>query len=409
MICLGVFWGIVLTLLWVRRDLLRAQKYDVLHDENAVLKAELAAEKIVSQNYHQQLNGLDERLTQCFRTTSLELFKENARTFVQLAEDGLKQYSAEAKDVLSNQRILLEKMMDPLKSDLNRFTMKVERLEQERQKTDITFKEQLQQFNQLQLKLESKTDFLTNAFCNPNQRGRWGELQLKRIVEMAGMLEYVDFDVQVSVQDGSLRPDMVIRLPNDRCVIVDAKTPQLEDYLSAITEHQTEERQQKVLKNSCQRIRELVSKLSARNYGLYFENSTDFVVLFFPGEWIFSHAVQVDSSLIEYGCQNNVVFATPTTLIALLKSIHYGWRQNKMIEEVKTVEKLAGDLYERMLTFGVYFQDLRKNLSRTVDSYNQLLGSLELRMLPAAKKLNTFSKKNTEMHMPEKLDAVLKE
>ena len=409
MIFLGISCGFVLAWLLFREKLEKAGKFDEIRDENVQLKAQLAAEKVISDNCKQQLSGLDERLTQQFKSASLELFKENAQNFVQLAENGLKHYQEDSKNVMANQRIVLEKIIEPLKTNLEQFASRVEQLEVGRQKTDVAFKEQLQQLNQVQLKLESKTDLLTHAFYNPNQRGRWGELQLRRIVEMAGMLEYVDFNVQASIQEGALRPDMVVHLPNDRCVIVDAKTPQLEDYLSAIQENKTEEEQQKILKNCCQRIRDLVSKLSAKNYGLYFEKSADFVVLFFPGEWIFSHALQMDSALIEYGCKNNVVFATPTTLIALLKSIHYGWRQNKMIEEVKMIEKLGGELYERMLVFGDYFQDLRKNLQKTMESYNQVVGSLESRMLPAAKKLNAFSKKNITVVLPEKIETILKE
>jgi len=409
MIFLGISCGFVLAWLLFREKLQKAGKFDEIRDENVQLKAQLAAEKVISDNCKQQLSGLDERLTQQFKSASLELFKENAQNFVQLAENGLKHYQEDSKNVMANQRIVLEKIIEPLKTNLEQFASRVEQLEVGRQKTDVAFKEQLQQLNQVQLKLESKTDLLTHAFYNPNQRGRWGELQLRRIVEMAGMLEYVDFNVQASIQEGALRPDMVVHLPNDRCVIVDAKTPQLEDYLSAIQENKTEEEQQKNLKNCCQRIRDLVSKLSAKNYGLYFEKSADFVVLFFPGEWIFSHALQMDSALIEYGCKNNVVFATPTTLIALLKSIHYGWRQNKMIEEVKMIEKLGGELYERMLVFGDYFQDLRKNLQKTMESYNQVVGSLESRMLPAAKKLNAFSKKNITVVLPEKIETILKE
>ena len=409
MIFLGIGCGFVLAWLLFREKLQKAGKFDEMRDENVQLKAQLAAEKVISDNCKQQLSGLDERLTQQFKSASLELFKENAQNFVQLAENGLKHYQEDSKNVMANQRIVLEKIIEPLKTNLEQFASRVEQLEVGRQKTDVAFKEQLQQLNQIQLKLESKTDLLTHAFYNPNQRGRWGELQLRRIVEIAGMLEYVDFNVQASIQEGALRPDMVVHLPNDRCVIVDAKTPQLEDYLSAIQENKTEEEQQKILKNCCQRIRDLVSKLSAKNYGLYFEKSADFVVLFFPGEWIFSHALQMDSALIEYGCKNNVVFATPTTLIALLKSIHYGWRQNKMIEEVKMIEKLGGELYERMLVFGDYFQDLRKNLQKTMESYNQVVGSFESRMLPAAKKLNAFSKKNITVVLPEKIETILKE
>lgn len=409
MIFLGILIGIFGTWLFFRNRLERAHKYDQEHELAIHLQAELAAERIITQNYRQQLDGLEERLSHQFKSVSLELFKENAQAFVQLAEQGVKQYSTEAKDALSNQRIILEKMMEPLKLNLERFTEKVEQLEHGRQQTDITFKEQLQQLNQLQLKLESKTDLLTHAFCNPNQRGRWGELQLRRIVEVAGMLEYVDFNEQVSIQEGALRPDMVVHLPNDRCVIIDAKAPQLDDYLSAVQEQKEEVVQQKILKNSCLKIRELVTKLSVKNYGAQFEHSADFVVLFFPGEWIFSHALQADSELIEYACKNNVLFATPTTLIALLKAVHYGWRQNKMIEEVKVVERLGGELYERMVNFSLYFQDLRKNLGKTVESFNQILGSLETRMLPAARKLQAFSKKNLDVQFPEVLDVALKE
>lgn len=409
MIFLGILIGIFGTWLFFRNRLERAHKYDQEHELAIHLQAELAAERIITQNYRQQLDGLEERLSHQFKSVSLELFKENAQAFVQLAEQGVKQYSTEAKDALSNQRIILEKMMEPLKLNLERFTEKVEQLEQGRQQTDITFKEQLQQLNQLQLKLENKTDLLTHAFCNPNQRGRWGELQLRRIVEVAGMLEYVDFNEQVSIQEGALRPDMVVHLPNDRCVIIDAKAPQLDDYLSAVQEQKEEAVQQKILKNSCLKIRELVTKLSVKNYGAQFEHSADFVVLFFPGEWIFSHALQADSELIEYACKNNVLFATPTTLIALLKAVHYGWRQNKMIEEVKVVERLGGELYERMVNFSLYFQDLRKNLGKTVESFNQILGSLETRMLPAARKLQAFSKKNLDLQFPEVLDVALKE
>ncbi len=409
MIIVGVICGFFFAWLLFREKLKKADKFDTLRDENVQLCAQLAAEKVIADNCKQQLSGLDERLTQQFKAASLELFKENAQNFVQLAENGLKHYQENSRNIVNNQRIVLEKIIEPLKTNLEQFSSRVEQLELGRQKTDVAFKEQLQQLNQVQLKLENKTDLLTHAFCNPNYRGRWGELQLRRIVEMAGMLEYVDFNVQTSVQEGSLRPDMVIHLPNDRCVIVDAKTPQLEDYLSAIRENKSEGEQQKILKNCCQRIRDLVSKLSAKNYGSFFEKSADFVVLFFPGEWLFSHALQVDSALIEYGCRNNVVFATPTTLITLLKSIHYGWRQNKMLEEVKAIEKLGGELYDRMLVFGDYFQDLRKNLQKTMESYNQVLGSLESRLLPAAKKLNAFSKKNIGVVLPEKLEANLKE
>ena len=408
MFFIGFTIGCLSTLLFVREKLIRAKQFQVAHEENIQLKGQLEVQKVISENYQKQLDGLDERLTRQFKAASLELFQENAQNFVQLAENSLKHYREGEKESLENQRIVFEKTVLPLKENLERFTSKIEQLESGRQKNEISLKEQLQQLNQIQFKLENKTDLLTHVFYNPNQRGRWGEIQLKRIVEMADMLEYVDFDTQVTEQGSGIRPDMVIRLPNDRCVIIDAKTPQLENYFSAIQQQHSEEEQQRILKNCCLRIRDMVQKLSAKSYGIRFEHSVDFVVLFFPGEWIFSRAIQQDINLIEYGCKNNVIFATPTTLIALLKAIHYGWKQNKMIEEVKSIEVLGSELYERILTFNGYFQDLRKNLSKSVDSYNQLLSSFESRILPSARKLNTFSKKSTPIIEPLPLDIDLK-
>ena len=405
MIFIGLICGMVLTLVCLHERLLRAKQFNQIRDENVELKSQLAAEKVISQSYKQQLDGLDERLTQHFKTASLELFKENARTFVQLSENGVKHYQQETKEAFHAQNSLLDKILEPLKTNLVQFTNKVEQLEIGRQKTDVTFKEQLQQLSQFQQKLENKTDLLMRAFGSPNQRGRWGELQLRRIVELAGMLDHVDFNEQVTVNEGKLRPDMIIHMPNDRCVIVDAKTPQLDDYLSAVSEQQSEEKQQATLDECCKKIRTLVNKLSAKDYNVQVPHSIDFIVLFFPGEWFFSHALQADSGLIEYGCQNNVVFATPTTLIALLKAIHYGWRQNEMVDEVHAVIDSASDLYERLCTFGEHFQGLRKNLSNTVESYNQLIGSLDSRVIPAARRLKKFyKKKNAVLKIPKKLE-----
>ena len=404
---IGFFLGFCCFFCLTFEKLKKAKDYDSLQSENTQLKAQLATEKVISEHLKEQLTGLDEKLTQQFKTASLELFKENAQSFVQLAENSLQRQHLATQESFHHQQDILAKMMEPLQQNLKEFTHRIETLEVGRQKTDVAFKEQLQQLNQIQLKLENKTDLLTHAFCNPVQRGRWGELQLRRIVELSGLLDHVDFDVQVSTKEGSLRPDMIIHLPNDRCVIVDAKTPQLEDYLSAVKENKSEEEQKQILKNCCQRIRDLVTKLSAKDYCRYFP-TVDFVVLFFPGDWIFSHALQVDPHLVEYGCLNNVVFATPTLLISLLKSIHYGWRPNKMIEEMKDVELLGSELYERMVTFSSHFSELRSGLLKTVESYNKMLSSLETRMLPTAKKLDTFSKKNIKINFPQALTPEIK-
>ena len=189
--------------------------------------------------------------------------------------------------------------------------------------------------------------------------------------------------------------------------MVDAKTPQLNTKWEG-NGTKSEIDEEVVLKTYCENVRKIVKKLGEKEYENHFSTSVDFVVLFFPGEWIFSRALQIDSDLIAYGCENNVVFATPTTLIALLKSISYGWRQNKMLDEVKSIATLGNELYERLVTLSNHFSSLRENLSCAVKSYNQLLGSFESRLLPAAKKLNAFSKKSTELNFPSMLDVNLK-
>lgn len=360
------------------------------------------------EEYKRQWGTIEEVLNKNFKSISLELYQANARSFLQLAEDGVQKYSKQAKDSLDGQKTLLEKTLEPLKNNLQAVEDKIDALEKLRSNAYVGLKEHIEQLNNMQIRLEGKTEELARSLRDPNARGRWGELQLKRVVEYAGMLQYVDFETQKTFNNGTLRPDMVVRLPNDRVVVVDAKSPQFELYLETLAGDNVQE-ESKALKACCQRIREVITKLGSKDYGASVDFSADFVVLFFPGEWLFSRTLNVDAELIQYASQNNVVFATPTTLIALLKAIHYGWRQNEMVKEVKEIGRLGGELYERMVTFGDYFQDLRKHLGKTIDTYNQLLGSLENRILPAADRLKSFSKKNNTFQLPESLPVNLRE
>ena len=304
MIFCGFICGCLLSF-WVVRGKLK--HYEVLREENIRLHADLAAEKVTTENYRKQLEGLDGRLTECFKTASLELFKENAQNFVQLAENTIKHYSDSEEKARGNHKEALEKMLQPLKEHLTAFNDKVSLLEAGRQKNEVVFREQVHQLNQVQSKLESE---LAHVFYNPNRRGSWGEMQLRRIVELTGMLEYVDFNVQVSENKGKVRPDMVVRLPNERCIIIDAKTPQVKK-----EENLSEADENALLKDYCENVRKIVKKLGEKEYACYFEKSADFVVLFFPGEWIFSRALQIDSGLIDYGNRNNAY------LLALFRKI----------------------------------------------------------------------------------------
>lgn len=401
---IGIVSGILLAYLYWRDKIAKGRTYDALKEDFFNVQSHYAASQQLIQDYQKQIETLDVHLKEQFKIISSDLFKENATNFFKIAESGIEKYNQASQIALQTQQTLLEKSLEPFKQDLAWLHNKMEVLEKVRLQSDTTLKEQLQHLSQLQINLENQTQTLSRALCDPNTRGRWGELQLKRVVEAAGMLEYVDFELQKNIHEGILRPDMVVHLPNDRLIIVDAKSPKFDDYILAFQEANDQNKADQVLLNCCKRIRDLILKLGQKSYGAYLENAADFVVLFFPGEWIFSHALSLDKTLIEYASQHNVVFATPTTLIALLKAVHYGWRQNKMVQEVHEIGRLGGELYERIEVVSRYFQDLRKNLNNTVLSYNQLIASMESRVIPSAKRLHVFSKKQGTLNFPSTLE-----
>jgi DNA recombination protein RmuC len=234
--------------------------------------------------------------------------------------------------------------------------------------------------------LRSETSNLVQALRTPNVRGRWGEIQLHRVVEMAGMVEHCDFYEQQSVEteDGRLRPDMIVRLPNSRNIVIDAKAP-LSAYLEAIDA--TDEDARKVqLQRHAQQIRTHLTMLGKKSYFEQFEPSPEFVVLFLPGEAFFAAALMQDPELIEFGVDENVIIATPTTLIALLRAVAYGWRQEALAQNAKEICDLGKELYERCSTMGGHMLALGKNLKRATDSYNDAIGSFESRVFVSARK-----------------------
>ena len=376
----GCLLGILAALLW------RARREQASRIELEVLRARIRSDESAAAERDLALARTREQLQAVFGELARDSLRSNSELFLQLARERLGHQASDAAAALKERETAIESLVQPIRETLARTEAQIESIERARIDSFATIKAQMESLASGQSTLSRETRNLVTALRRPDVRGRWGEITLKRLVELAGMSAHVDFTEQhrLLTDDGTIRPDMIVHMPERRDIVVDVKTP-LDAYLSAV-EAQSEEERARELKRHAQLVAARVRELASKSYWAQFEHSPDFVVLFLPGDQFLSAALQENPDLIDESLRQNVMLATPTSLVALLKAVAYGWKQTALAENAEEVRRLGEDMYKRLAVFAEHLARLGKALGGGVDAFNKAVGSLEQQVMPAARR-----------------------
>ena len=376
----GAVLGALAVLVW------RARRERASAIETELLRARLKTEEALSAEREQALTRAREQLKGVFGELARDSLQSNSEVFLQLARERLTRQQSDASQALKERETAIESLVQPIREALAKTEAQIQAIERDRIDSFATLKTQMEGIALGQNSLSRETRNLVTALRRPDVRGQWGEITLRRLVELSGMTSRVDFTEQQhrGTDTGAVRPDMVVHMPEQRDIVVDVKTP-LEAYLAA-AEAQNEEERSSQLRRHAQIVGARIRELASKQYWSQFERSPDFVVLFLPGDQFLSAALQENPGLIDDSLRQNVMLATPTSLVALLKAVSYGWKQTALAENAAEIRRLGEDMYKRLAVFGEHLGRLGKSLGGSVDSFNRAVGSLEQQVLPAARR-----------------------